>query len=427
MNRVDIIEYYTREDVLKAIVKHSGHREVVGAFLDGRYDQRPNIVQYKSDIKSMIIRGVTSIHYSVEYWQNPMMLVSQDVYDENRIGWDYIVDIDSKLDINAAKIVALSVCTLFEEYGIEHYGIKFSGSRGFHICIPWPSIPHSINYTPTEKLYPKLPTIISLFIKQKLSSEVLKKLVKIYKAKNLNTTNPYDVVEIESNWGHRHMFRAPYSLNEKSWLVSLPLEADELENFVPSMAKPENIRIKDIFFLSKKNEAEDLIIDALDWYTKNRKEEKPKVKSRKTIKRKVPETFFPPCIAMILNGLEDGRKRSIFTLISFLRSVNWSWDEIWVKLEKWNQSNKPPLSKTILLSQFKWHQAQDSMLPANCDNELFYKSIGICEHCGSKNPVNYAYKKYKPSKAKFVCHVCTKEFKNLTSLNIHFSRAHGQV
>ena len=431
MNRTEILEYYTQKNIANEIVAYSENREVAGAFLDGRYAQRPNVVQYPADIKYLVLKGITSFHYSVEKWANPMSLTSKESYESNRIGWDYIIDIDSSIGMDGAKIVAENICNLLEQYGIKTYGIKFSGSRGFHICLPWQMMPKTINYTPTEKLYPSLPNILSSFIRHELSEKILKDLVKRFSAKVMGTDNPYNVVDIEKNWGNRHMFRAPYSLNEKSWLVSLPLKS--IDDFSIDVVKPENIQIKASFFKkNKKNEAEGLIVDALEWYSKNTKPSIKKQLNRKIVKmkRKIPEEFFPPCIKTILMGLKDGRKRSIFTLINFLRSVNWSYDEIWSRLEKWNQNNKPPLSKTIMLSQLKWNQTQDTMMPANCDNDLFYKGIGIkCDKskCNVKNPVNYAFRKYKPKRTSmFKCHICKKEFKTLNGLKIHIARIHGE-
>jgi hypothetical protein len=50
-----------------------------------------------------------------------------------------------------------------------------------------------------------------------------------------------------------------------------------------------------------------------------------------------------------------------------------------------------------MTTQLKWHFRQNrSLMPANCDNEMFYKALGICKPCPEcgKNPVNYAFKKY---------------------------------
>jgi len=112
--------------------------------------------------------------------------------------------------------------------------------------------------------------------------------------------------------------------------------------------------------------------------------------SRKT-KIKVREEFFAPCIKKILEGIEDGRKRSCFTLITYLRLCNWSWEEIEEKLAEWGK--KVGLKESILKSQLRWHKKQKPLLPANCSNDLFYRDIGICqpdEICKKiKNPINY--------------------------------------
>ncbi|MEM5779308.1 MAG: hypothetical protein QXJ96_02735, partial [Candidatus Aenigmatarchaeota archaeon] len=132
--REDILEYYSREDILEVLLKIAKGREFVGAFSNGAYSKRPSIVQYPSDIIHMIEDGITSFHCSVERWKNPMLLsIDKRNYNELRNGFDFLIDIDSKIGIEAAKICANLVCNLLKSYGIKSYGIKFSGSRGFHI------------------------------------------------------------------------------------------------------------------------------------------------------------------------------------------------------------------------------------------------------------------------------------------------------
>ena len=71
------------------------------------YTKRPRILQFKSDVKNLINNNTVSFHYSAELWSNPMSIErDQAVYDALRIGWDLIIDIDSKIDIEESQITA---------------------------------------------------------------------------------------------------------------------------------------------------------------------------------------------------------------------------------------------------------------------------------------------------------------------------------
>lgn len=445
----EILEYYSREYVLEELLKIAKGREFVGAFLNGAYSKRPNVVQYSSDIIHMVENGVTSFHCSVERWKNPMLLSTEKRnYDELRDGFDLLIDIDSKIGIDAAKLCANLICNLLKSYGIKSYGIKFSGSRGFHILVPFEAFPEDINYEKLAKQYPRIPKIISEFIREKIKEELLEKLVEKYSLRSLfeflptDKLDPFVWIDVEKGWGDRHLFRAPFSLNEKTWLVSIPIKS--LEDFDIEKAKIKNVKKYEDFLKScNEIEALDLLIEALEWNSKiekdftNIKKEK-KYKGEEIFTKKIPEKLFPPCIKNILQGLYDGKKRSTFTLISFLRMMNWSREEIEEKLDEWNRRNVPSLSISFINSQLNWHFRQERIFPSNCDSDLFYKSIGICkpdEICKEiKNPMNYPIKimmmgkkeetKETFEKEQYICRICNRSFKNEKGLKMHQIKYH---
>jgi len=442
MNRQQILEYYSRKEIINEILNNAKNREIAGAFIDGSYDQRPNIIQFPNDVVQMAKKGVTSFHFSVEYWKNPMQL-KREKYEDLRTGFDFIIDIDSKLGLDEARLAAVMICDLLKKYRIKNYGIKFSGRRGFHICLPWESFPKEIDYKSLAKMYPRVPRILAGFIRERISEKLMKELIKRKGAKHLidileeppDKLDPFYFVEVEKDWGNRHMFRAPYSLNEKTWLVSLPIKESQLKNFSPEIAKPEKVRIGEAFFKAEANEAESLLIEALDWNAMQEKEAPKKEKKMINWEGKIPEEFFPPCMKLILAGLSDGKKRSIFTLANFLRMMNWQWQEIEEKVMEWNKKNKQELPRNIVLGQLRWNQT-NQLNPANCDADLFYRGIGICkpdkickrgtDKINIKNPINYPFRKMRTRKLfrGFSCGICGKEFKTMRSLQAHKKRMH---
>ncbi len=446
MNRHQLVEYYSNDHVVNELLKNAKNREVAGALWDGRYDQRPNILQYPSDVVQMVRKGITSFHYSVEHWSNPMGLTNEN-YEKLRTGWDMLMDIDSKLGLDESKLAANLICRLLRKYGIKP-GIKFSGRRGFHICIPWPLFPKEIDYKPLQKMYPEAPRIITSFIRRKIGKKLLRELVRTKGAKKLievigevpSKLNPFYFVEIEKNWGNRHMFRAPYSLNEKTWLVSVPLAHKDLKGFSPKEAEFDKVLSgshPDFFVVE--GDASSLLTDAMDSYALRKKEVVKKEIKKVRWERKVEEEFFPPCIKMILEGLQEGRKRSVFTLVSFLKMMNWSPEEIENKVFEWNERNRPPLPRAVLMAQLRWNLVNDRT-PPNCTNDTFFKSIGIYDACSNlvdhskiKNPIAYPFRQLfrqlmktkKPVKKRgFSCGVCNKEFPTMRSLMIHKGKTH---
>lgn len=452
-----IYEYYSRDDIVNEIFKYSRNREVVGSKSNGSFIKRPNILQYPNDIKEAVKNGVVSFHLSVERWKNPMMI--SDEQKGNRIGWDLIFDIDSKITLLESKITAREILKFLKSYGIKNVGVKFSGRRGFHIIVPFEDFPEKINFKYTKDLYPELPRKISFFVREKIKDSLMESLISIggmkrlmehvesvedidpmefvnvssfdnTKLSNLKSDQIYsNIADVEKDWGNRHLFRAPYALNHKSWLVSLPIKSSNIMDFDPNEARMENVKVKENF-LKFGDDATDLIIDAIDWSRMHEKKKIVKiVKDQKVfepIKRKISEEMFPPCIKNILNGLSDGKKRSIFTLITFLRSCNWEWDEIEKRLLEWNKHNKKPLSNRAITTQIRWHMSQKKMNPPNCSNDLFYRGIGVCkpdETCkGIKNPMSYVYRKMKSLgyiKKKYECPICHKKFDSKRALSIH--------
>jgi hypothetical protein len=400
MRRADILRYYSRPDVQRALLAVSRGREVVGSFANGSYARRPDVLLYPSDILQKVRQSIVAFHCSVEHWSQPMALsteLSSAELDRLRTGFDVILDIDSKGLLEHATAAAIAVCNFLSDFGVTPT-VKFSGRRGWHIAIAANAFPAKVDLRPITSRYPEVPAAVSSFIKEKVADKLLEALIEQHggvaalygsTVKAPAELSPYTFVDIESGWGIRHLFRAPCSLHERSWLVSLPIRLFKLAGFKPESAKPEKAKPAP-FLVSKNGEATELLLAALDWAAK-RKVHRPRQIRRAWQKTSVPEERFPPCIKAILAGLADGRKRSLFTLLTFLKTVGWDRNKIEERLKRWNSANARPLPKRMLATQLNWHSRR-TMMPANCDSELFYKSIGICKpdpRCG-KNPVNYA-------------------------------------
>lgn len=410
---MDALTYYSNPEIQKRILEVAKDREVVGSSKDGTFFSRPDTLIYPNDILERVKKGTVAFHCSVERWKSPMQLkteISQKEMHELRKGFDFIIDIDAKAKLEHAKIAAIEVVEFLKSYGIEPT-IKFSGSRGFHIAISGEAFPDKIDFKDMSEKYPEIPQTLANFIREKIKDKLLEELIKfeggvaslVKTVDSVSELSPYQFIDIEKNWGNRHLFRMPYSLHPKKWLVSVPLSFEQLKNFDLDMAKPENIKVNNDFLVNKKDEATKFLLTALDWGAKLKPDEIPKQEFKRKFKLKIGEEYFPPCIKSILEGIDDGKKRSLFTLASFLRAMNWSQEDIEEKILEWNKNLARPLTDRMVKTQLKWHFRQSrEMMPANCNSDMFYKSLGVCKpdkFCG-KNPVNYAFNIYKARKRK---------------------------
>ena len=212
--------------------------------------------------------------------------------------------------------------------------------------------------------------------------------------------NALSIIEVDTILiSARHLYRMTYSFNEKSGLVSVQINPKKVLDFKKIVAHPKNVRVSKFKFLDRskvwENEAKELLVQALDFNAKKEEEVKKKKVDYEELKEAIPEQFFPPCIQGILKGVQDGRKRSLFILTNFLRSVGWSYDQIENKMREWNKKNPEPLREVLIVGQIRYHKQKGKKnLPPNCANSMYYKDFRVCvpdNLCRRiKNPVNYA-------------------------------------
>ena len=236
------------------------------------------------------------------------------------------------------------------------------------------------------------------------NKELVKKL-------NLQEILNIDTLLISS----RHLYRMPYSLHEKSGLVSTPIDPEKVLFFKKSDALPQNVKISKNRFLDKENvkagEAILLFDKAFTWNLKFKEATDTTKKSGRDFeapKTALPEELFPPCIKIILNGLEDGRKRALFVLVNYFTSIGWDYDMIEKKLKEWNARNREPLREVNLLGHLRYHKQQQKKIPPpNCpkrenntpliNQQNYYTDLRVCSpdsFCARiKNPAQYTAKK----------------------------------
>jgi len=402
--------YYSRQDIQKTICDFSKNREICPRYFEG-FGKRPDSFQYPNDVFEMVKKGATSFNCSEELWEDPMKIVtgmSEKQANQLRIGWDLIIDIDSKY-IDYSKICAEIIFNFLKFHGIKNFGAKFSGAKGFHIIIPWKAFPKEVNGIQTKNMFPEWPRIMIKYIIESTKKDLIEKISDIERpnkyVKNFQASKEVmpDIILVSP----RHLFRMPYSLHEKTALASIVIDPEQISKFELKDADPLKAEIKNFIPDVKEGEASEFLIQALDWHKENHGRIESSEKNKEEFKpMNLGEIFdknFPDSIKKILEGLSDGKQRALFILINFFRSIGMERNELEKRIYDWNKKNNPSLNESRIKSQFIQSYKNKIILPPNFDKD-YYTGIGIIptkEEIRYKNPVNYFVKKTLQNKNNF--------------------------
>jgi len=425
------LSYYKRPEIQKAIVRCAADREVAVRFGDKGFGKRPDILQYPNDILEFAKGGATSFHVSEERWGNVQRLspaLRKQELDSIRIGWDLVLDIDCA-QLEYSGIAADLLVKALQRHGIRSVTVKFSGNHGFHIGVPFEAFPEKVQQHQTKDLFPEAPRRIALYLKEIIRKPFADAILARYDINTVaqhfgksfteivkdNQLDPFTILQIDTVLiSSRHLYRMPYSFNEKSGLVSVMVEPESILSFSKEQAKPELVQPSSKLFLDGSavlpNEAAKLIIAAFDYTPKTDagdeaqrwggdKSASAAYENVRQFEQAIPLDFAPPCIHNILKGLEDGKKRAMFILVNYLSTVGWTQEKIEETLRAWNQRNPQPLRDTLITGHLRYHkQGAKSAPPPNCNNAMYFtRGVGICQPdplcVRIKNPAQYA--KYK--------------------------------
>lgn len=486
------LSYYSRKDIQKEIIEFCRNRETVANFNNEFFAKRPDKLEYPSDIITQVRSGATSFHCSQELWTDPLDIRTEmkpEEYNEIRTGWDFLIDIDSKY-FDYSKIAAQILIKALKLHGVNNFGIKYSGSKGFHIIVPFKSFPEEISGIKTKNKFPEWARLIANYLTSIIHEELTKEILKMTSEEDLGDKKLFEIkcktcknvattksigkyvcpnfkckAEVESMKSNRkemicpscngkmrrvseeevnfcetcktnskklpnnfeevtrtkelidsvdlvlvsprHLFRAPYSLHEKTSFASIVLKEEELKNFKPTDADPLKIRevrsyMPQIFI---PGQAKDLLMQALDYAEKKEPKEKKFTGESIDLKGlKITEEMFPPTIKKLMQGMKsDGRKRALSVILSFFSSLEFPKEFIEEKIEEWNKKNYHPLKEGYIKSQIDWY-CKNKRLPPNYDKPI-YKEFGNLspEETQIKNPINYTIRmalKFSAKKSK---------------------------
>lgn len=442
MERALVKKYYQRKEIQEQFLLFAKDREIAIKF-DSYFGKRPQVLENYADLEEAIKKGVTSFHSSEERWLNPLLLSNQNLSEndknKNRLGWDLILDLDG-VDFVYAKIVAKIILDFFDELGIKNSSIKFSGNKGFHIGVPFEAFSQNIlGVGETRLLFPDVPKKIAAYLMHELKDKIidaihketgtLEDIAKKYNFVDKNTLleengklNFMKLIEIDTILiTSRHLFRMPYSLNEKSGLVSIPIPKKKVMQFERYWAKPFNVKPelnkfnKFLAYNSDYGKDADVLLekaleeDYIEEFSKDVLSSfKSKAETVYEINEEIAIKAFPETVQYIMNAkFEDGKKRALFVLLTFLFSIKWDDTHIENIIYEWNDKQPRKLKKGYIMAQLHWFRNQERVIsPPNFDNENYYVGIGIPEKIIKKdskkvgkfninNPLQYVYFRQK--------------------------------
>lgn len=445
--------HYSRPEILTAIVANSANKEVVGSYGGVGYAKRPDIIEYEQDILELVKRGATSFHASEELWGNPLSIatgMSKKELSDLRTGWDLLLDIDCA-EFAYSRIATDIFIRILKGFGINNVSVKFSGNHGFHIAVPFESFPKMFNGVPTAQLFPEAPRAVAELLKQHVvnNAELTNTLLEYEQGKHPELSKNdlvetiaknaqvdasklvrreendigmfterfelFEVLEIDTILiTSRHLYRQVYSLNEKSGLVSIPINPDKVLAFDRDLAKVENNVFSRYDYMNREkstpNEGAHLLIEAYDVLThqkhldevnNQRTSEKKKeyLNQLEDFSEKIPDTFFPKTIVELLGKLSDGKKRAMFIIQNFLRCVGYADEEVEAMIIKWNKEQHEPLREAYLDGQIRhFKQNKNKVLPPNYTNDVYFSIVRHpldYSETKFKNPVAYSKIRYK--------------------------------
>ncbi|MDO8660253.1 MAG: hypothetical protein Q7K43_00025, partial [Candidatus Woesearchaeota archaeon] len=279
------LKYYKRREIQEAIVRSATDREIAVKYGDAGFGKRPDVLAYPDDVLEFAKQGATSFHCSEELWHNPLQVTTgmpRQELDNLRKGWDLIIDIDCSW-FEYSQAAAHIICQAFEHHNIKNYGLKFSGNHGFHLGIPWKAIPEQVQNKLIKNQFPEGPRMIAAYLQEftrnalaqfMLSRETIQQISEktktpVEKLIMNNAFDPYKILTIDTVLiASRHLYRMPYSLNEKSGWASVPIKPEEILTFKRESAAPELVTFRGPFLNNDKviaGEAKQLFVQAYDF------------------------------------------------------------------------------------------------------------------------------------------------------------------
>lgn len=240
----DVLDYYRRKDVAEAIYRYGKDRKV-------KLTNEPNTlgggggnitIHSPDDIaglaKKFLEGNENSVPRKYPSFHATIGISSKGLMRQNHRGADIVIDIDIKDNFREAFKQGRKVIDFLDYYNVA-YRIKFSGGSGPHIIIPYEWLPKSLQNSGD---FTRIHHIIFHII--------------LSRSKASHIDGSFTFFD--------HYYRIPYSINEHTGLISLPLHRDQYNEFTPSMASINNVQVDEMWFSDIDEQAKEAILEMID-------------------------------------------------------------------------------------------------------------------------------------------------------------------
>jgi hypothetical protein len=246
LRKEDILAYYGRErtDVAEALFNYGSDRRVTMTTDPGTLGRGGGQMGFRSTTEVLQaaqkaldgMDGSIPRKYPAFHGTLARSLPNTGFMKRPQRGADLVFDIDVKSNYREAFKEGAKIIKFLDFYNAP-YRVKFSGGSGPHIIIPYEAFPDEVMGGRFERAHKTLFQFVS----------------------SRSKANHVD----GSFTSFGHFYRMPYSLNENTGLVSLPLRSEQYNDFTPSMAEAHRVQIDEEWFKEPDDNARAAIAEML--------------------------------------------------------------------------------------------------------------------------------------------------------------------
>ena len=230
LSQEDILTYYGQEEekIADAIFRYGQDRDTVFVLNSGTlsrghgdgpgFSTPEQIVEMVheslSGLGGRVPRQYPAFHGTVSRYANDGFFNRA----RRRIGADVVFDIDIKTSYRETFRHAARIVDFLDRHDVP-YRLKFSGNTSPHIILPCEAFPKSLPKLEFQRLF-----------------------------KTIQEKSGAQHIDESFCASAGHFLRLPYSLNENTGLVSMPLTREQFDVFEPGLAEWENVKIDHAWF-----------------------------------------------------------------------------------------------------------------------------------------------------------------------------------
>jgi hypothetical protein len=313
---------------------------------------------------------ICSVYASIESFKHPLLLAAQTA-DSLRTGWDFVLDIDSQEDLEAAKRCTKAVVKLLRIYDLKSVKVKFSGRRGFHLIVGGEAFDCFSDPNDFCKAYPIVPLQIAKFITAALSPAERK-----------------GVTIDTAIYSPRHLIRLGYSLHHVTKLTGVPVAVNvdlvnEVDAFTLEDASPDRVKVNWDWLKLKPApaEASTLLDYVARWLQRSKSRTSMRILSRAKSTRTRTYDSAPCVSALMLEAfsarLVGHRHNVLCNVVNGVRRLG--FDITAEQLDELNNRSEKPLPERELQYQIRYLLNRPRPYSFKCE---IMRAAGLCPPAG---------------------------------------------